>query len=236
LVTAWHHRFFFFKRMGTALHLPIPKRRELLKMHSNKLVRIAAILCGSALASVPMVAQQEYSKQEVSIQALGSFGKSTTSNGVEQTSTNSGGVLANYRYFFTNKSGVELNYAFSTNTQSYALGGGPLGVNTRSNEASAAYVFRMPLKHFTPFLLAGAGGLIFSPKNFSNDFGPANTQARAAFVYGGGADFNVGSHVFLRAQYRGLVYNSPTYDLTALNGADRITHRAEPSIGVGYRF
>lgn len=194
--------------------------------------RFIAILCGSVLASVPMLAQEEYSKQEVSVQALGSFVKSTTDNGVEQKATNSGGVLASYRYFFTNKNGVELNYAYTDNTQSYGLSSGPLGVPTYSHEASAAYVFRMPLKHFTPFVLAGAGGLVFDPK----DFAGASVQARAAFVYGGGADFNVGRHVFMRAEYRGLVYNSPAYDLTALAGADRITHRAEPSIGFGYRF
>ncbi len=187
-------------------------------------MRFLAILCGGAL----MTFAQEYSKQDVTVQALGSFVKSTTNNGIEQTATNSGGVLASYRYFFNKNSGAEINYAFTTNTQSY----GALGVNTHSNEASAAYVFRVPLKHFTPFLLAGAGGLVFSP----NDFAGASTQARAAFVYGGGADFNLTSHVFVRAEYRGLVYNSPTYALEALNGADRITHRAEPSIGFGYRF
>lgn len=186
---------------------------------------LVTILCGSALVSF---AQQEYSKQEVSVQALGSFVKSTLNNGVEQTATDSGGVLANYRYFFTKNNGVEFNYAFTTNTQSYVS----LGVDSRSNEASAAYVFRVPLKRFTPFLLAGTGGLIFSPK----DFVGAATQARAAFVYGGGADFNIGSRVFLRAEYRGLIYDSPTYSLSELNGADRITHRAEPSIGFGYRF
>jgi opacity protein-like surface antigen len=154
--------------------------------------------------------------------------KSTTSNGVEQTTSNSGGVLATYRYFFNNHNGVEGNYAWTNNTERYS----GLGVNTHSNEVSAAYVFRMPLKHFTPFVLAGAGGLIFDPNNFSG----ASTQTRAAFVYGGGADFNVGSHVFVRAEYRGLVYNSPTYDLSQFSGADRITHRAEPSIGFGYRF
>jgi hypothetical protein len=40
----------------------------------------------------------------------------------------------------------------------------------------------------------------------------------------------------VRAEYRGLIYNSPTFGLMALSGADRITHRAEPSIGFGYRF
>jgi outer membrane immunogenic protein len=182
-------------------------------MRSAKLIMI---LCGSALLTFA----QEYSKQDVSVQALGSFVKSTSNNGVEQTATNSGGVLASYRYFFNNNSGVEINYAFTTNTQSY----GSLGVDTHSSEASAAYVFRMPLKHFTPFLLAGAGGIVFDPK----DFVSASTQARAAFVYGGGADFNGGPHVFGRAEYRGLVDNSPTYDLPGL----KVTHRAEPS----YRF
>jgi opacity protein-like surface antigen len=137
-------------------------------------------------------------------------------------------VLASYRYFFNKNSGVEINYAFTTNTQSY----NGSGVDTRSSEASAAYVFRVPLKHFTPFLLAGTGGLVFDPKDFSG----ASTQARAAFVYGGGADFNVSSHVFVRAEYRGLVYNSPTYSLSQFSGEDRITHRAEPSVGFGYRF
>jgi outer membrane immunogenic protein len=184
-----------------------------------------AILCGSAVVSS---AQEEYSKQEVSVQALGSFVKSTWDKGVEQSATNSGGVLASYRYFFTKNNGVEINYGFTTNTQNYT----GVGVNTHSSEASAAYVFRMPLKHFTPFVLAGAGGLVFDP----NGFVGASTQARAAFVYGGGADFNIGPRVFIRAEYRGLVYNSPTFALAELNGADRVTHRAEPSVGIGYRF
>jgi outer membrane immunogenic protein len=179
------------------------------------------------LASVPVFAQEEYSKQEVSVQAVGSFVKSTWDKGVEQTASNSGGVLASYRYFFNKNNGVEANYAFTSNTQSYS---GLGGVDTRNNEVSAAYVFRMPLKHFTPFVLAGAGALVFDPKNFAG----ASTQTRAAFVYGAGADYNLSSHVFVRAEYRGLVYNSPTYDV--FNGLDRTTHRAEPSIGFGYRF
>jgi opacity protein-like surface antigen len=84
----------------------------------------------------------------------------------------------------------------------------------------------------TPFALAGAGALVFDPRNFAG----ANTQTRAAFVYGAGADLNLSHRVFVRAEYRGLVYNSPTYDVPALAGLDRVTHRAEPSIGFGYRF
>jgi outer membrane immunogenic protein len=178
------------------------------------------------LASMPAFAQQEYSKQEVSVQAVGSFVKSTWDKGVEQTATNSGGVLASYRYFFNKNNGVEANYAFTTNTQTY----GPQGIDTHNNELSAAYVFRIPLKHFTPFVLAGVGALVFDPK----DFAGASIQTRPAFVYGAGADYNLTQHVFVRAEYRGLVYNSPTYDI--FTNLDRTTHRAEPSIGFGYRF
>jgi outer membrane immunogenic protein len=192
---------------------------------------LAAILLGGALAAAPAFSQ-EAGRSEVTVQAFGSFVKSTTDNGVQQGATNSGGVLASYRFFFSNNHGVEVNYGHSLNTQTFGLAGGPLGVNSHQHEVTAAYVYRHPLKHFTPFVEAGVGGLVFDPK----DAPGASTQARVAFVYGGGADFNITKRVFLRAEYRGLVYNSPTFDLASTVGTDRVTHRAEPSIGFGYRF
>lgn len=193
------------------------------------------MVVAAALASisVPAFSQQETGdRNEVTVQAFGSFVKSTTDNGVQQTATDSGGVLANYRFLFNNNNGVEVNYGYSLNTQNYVLPGGSVGVKSNSNEISAAYVFRYPLRHWTPFVLAGAGGLIFDPSNAPG----VDSQARAAFVYGGGADFSLSSHFFVRAEYRGFVYNSPTWDLAGLNGYDRITHRAEPSIGFGFRI
>jgi outer membrane immunogenic protein len=192
--------------------------------------KFAGTVIAAALISIPSYAQEENAvyRNDVAVQAFGSFVKSTTQDGVQQSATNSGGVLASYRFFFNNNNGVEVNYGYSLNTQNYAA----QGVNSYSHEASAAYIFRLPRRHWTPFVFAGAGGLLFDPK----DFAAASTQARAAFVYGAGADVNLSQHVFVRAEYRGLVYDSPTYDLPGLNGLDRVTHRAEPSIGFGYRF
>jgi opacity protein-like surface antigen len=128
---------------------------------------------------------------------------------------------------------VEANYGYALNTQDYSTPTGLIdGINSYSHELSGAYVFRMPFRRFTPFALGGAGALIFDPRNFTG----ASTQTRAAFVYGAGADVNLSSHIFMRAEYRGFVYNSPTYDLPALAGLSRASHRAEPSIGFGYRF
>src|SRR5437588_11816528 len=192
---------------------------------------LAGIVVAGALAALPAFSQ-EAGRSEATVQAFGSFVRRTTDNGVQQGATNSGGVLASYRYFFSNSQGVEVNYGYSLNTQTYGLAAGPLGVKSNQHEVTAAYVYRHTMRHFTPFVEAGVGGLMFAPK----DAPEISTQARAAFVYGGGADFSVTRRVFVRAEYRGLVYNSPTFDLTPLSGADRVTHRAEPSIGFGYRF
>src|SRR5258707_8486940 len=178
---------------------------------------VVMLIVGIASAALPGFSQSENpGKNEVSVQAFGSFVKSTTNNGIENKATNSGGVLGSYRYFFNAHHGVEANYGYSLNTQSYGSTSGLLGVKSYSHEVSAAYVFRMPMRKLTPFVLAGAGGLIFDPK----DFAGASSQTQAAFVYGGGADFDLTHHVFVRAEYRGLVYNSPTYDLTSLSGVD----------------
>jgi opacity protein-like surface antigen len=191
------------------------------------------LMAGVASLALPAYSQTEGpGRQEVAVQASGSFVTTTTQNGIDNTATNSGGVLASYRYFFSTHHGVEANYGYTLNTQSYTSAAGAAGVKTNSHEVSGAYVFRMPFRNITPFALAGVGALVFDPKNFAG----ASSQTRAAFVYGAGADFNLTRHLFMRAEYRGFVYNSPTYDLSALAGLDRVAHRAEPSIGFGYRF
>lgn len=191
---------------------------------------LATFTCSMILVAIPAFAQEDYTayKSDGTVQALGSFVKETTDNGVRQKTSNSAGVLGTYRYYFDKHNGVEVNYGYTSNTEKY----NGFGVESRSHEVSAAYVFRMPMKRWSPFVLAGAGGLVFDPKNYTG----ATTQARAAFVYGGGADINVTNHLFVRAEYRGFAYNSPTYDYVQFRNYDRVTHRAEPSIGFGWRF
>jgi len=190
------------------------------------------LIAGAISIAAPAYAQTEGDRQEVAVQAFGSFVTTTTQNGIDNKATNSGGVLGTYRFFFSEHHGIEADYGYALNTQNYASPSGVVGVKTNSHEVSGAYVFRMPLHGVTPFALAGAGALIFDPR----DFAGAGTQTRAAFVYGAGADISLSHHVFMRAEYRGFVYNSPTYDLPGLAGLDRVTHRAEPSVGFGYRF
>ncbi|HSP67162.1 MAG TPA: outer membrane beta-barrel protein [Bryobacteraceae bacterium] len=191
---------------------------------------LVALLLGASALALPAFGQSEESKSDVAVQALGSFVKDKTENGVTHSASNSGGVLGTYRYYFNRNNGVEFNYAYTLNSQRYALDGNIASTKAYSHEATAAYVWRLPFNRVTPFALAGAGSLVFDPKDISGD-----VLARPTFVYGAGADFNLGSRWFLRAQYRGLVYNSPTLAASTIS-AELLTHRAEPSVGFGFRF
>ena len=83
--------------------------------------QIAAFTIATVLTSVTAFAQEDYTrfKSEASVQALGSFVKQTTENGVDQGATDSAGVLATYRYYFSRHHGVEANYSWTSNTQTY---------------------------------------------------------------------------------------------------------------------
>jgi outer membrane immunogenic protein len=195
--------------------------------------RVFAAFCGVALTTLPALCQEGAAyKNEVSIGGFLPFVSTTTAYGGQQSTSLNGGVLAGYRFFFGKHSGVEVSYGYSRSTQTYNVSGGPLGIGSSSDEVFASYVFRFPHRHWSPFLLAGAGALLFDPTTAAG----ADVQARAGYLYGGGADFEINQRLFVRAEYRGILYSSPTYNLNALNGLDRFTHRAEPAVEVGYRF
>jgi len=88
----------------------------------------------------------------------------------------------------------------------------------------------------SPYLLAEGGALVFDPTG--NSLGAlvgAQRQAVGVFSYGGGVDYPVVKHLSLRAEYRGLVYNAPDFGMSSLN-TDKITHTAQPSAGIVFRF
>jgi opacity protein-like surface antigen len=88
----------------------------------------------------------------------------------------------------------------------------------------------------SPYVLAEGGALVFDPTG--NPFGSvsgAQRQSVGVFVYGAGADFPLVKHVSLRAEYRGLVYHAPDFGFSEVN-TDKVTHAAQPSAGIVFRF
>ena len=186
-------------------------------------------ILAAGAASFGPAAAQEF-KSEASVQYFGAFVWGTTAEGVQQSATETGGVLASYRYLINKYGGVEVNYGWAPGTQKYFFANSVTRVRANSDEATGALFLRYPGHRVAPFALLGAGALVFDPQ-----IAPQTEQARAAFLYGIGADVNFTHRFFLRAGYRGLVYESPDFNTPHL-GPERITHRAEPSIGFGVRF
>jgi len=89
----------------------------------------------------------------------------------------------------------------------------------------------------SPYVLAGGGALVFDPTNNGGSLPGVQRQTVGVFVYGGGADFPVPNirRVALRLEYRGLVYNAPNFGLSSLD-TGKVTHTAEPSAGLVFRF
>jgi len=177
-------------------------------------------------------------RNEVSVQGTGFFTKDSNGNGISRTTTKTGGLEVGYRYHINRWLSAEANYGFDRNTQKYFSDAGQSRVQSDVHGVTADVVVNLPLhlSKFSPYTLAGGGGLIFHPTGNGGGFVPgADTQAKGAFLYGAGADYVLTDHFSLRAEYRGFVYKDPDFGLQSWK-TDTWTHTARPSAGIVYRF
>jgi opacity protein-like surface antigen len=204
-------------------------------MRRSKIL-VAGLFATLLFAATSMA--QELPPNEVSVQGTGFFTKDSDNNGITQHTTDSGGLLVSYRNRFSRLFGADLSYGYTRNTQQNLTSAGALNVQSNVHQATAALVAHAPGRvfGFRPFALAGAGALTFSPTNNLGGIVPgADRNAKAAFVYGGGGDFDINDRFALRLEYRGLVYKRPDFGLVSLN-SDATAHTAQPSAGFVIRF
>ena len=189
--------------------------------------------------SAPARAQEwEAYRKEITLQGTGFFAKNSEGRGVSRTATDTGGFLVGFRYRFNPWVAVEGNYGYARNTQNFLTGTGLSGIQANTHEATGAFVLTPPVSvpRLRPYVLAGTGALVFDPTENRGGFVPgAQQQAKAAFVYGGGVDYDFSRHVALKLEYRGLVFKSPDFEIKSLD-LDTVTHVAQPSAGVTIRF
>jgi opacity protein-like surface antigen len=183
---------------------------------------------------------QEESRQDITVSAFGIFQQGTSGNGINQSGEETPGVLATYRYFFTDHQGVEIDYGFARFNQQFSAPGATtpfsLGVPADMNEATASYVYRHPIGHrLTPFVTAGTGALLFVPSAFAVGGANGSTFATPDFVYGAGADLAVSRRVSLRLGYRGHVFEAPDFGVAGVR-TNSVTHIAEPFAGLSFHF
>ena len=202
---------------------------------------LGSILLGALFfcATAAMAQESDWrGRNEVSVQGAGFFTKDSQGNGLTQHSTDAGGLLLSYRYHINRWLAADASYGYARNTQQNFSSGGPLDVQANVHQATGALVVTVPRKVFrlNPYVLAGAGALVFDPTGNSGGFvAGASNQTKPAFVYGGGADYDLTRHLALRVEYRGFVYDRPDFGLAALHSGST-THTAQPSAGIVIHF
>jgi opacity protein-like surface antigen len=176
-------------------------------------------------------------RHELIVQGSGFLNKETTGGGITNQPTNSGGVMAGYRFNLKNWLAVEGDYDYFRNSQKFLSSAGTASIPMNVNAATGVAIVKLPsfkaprVKVAAPFVLAGGGAMFFDPRGGS----ALSVQTRGAFVYGGGVDVPMSKHFLVRAQYRGFVYKTPDFDVASLK-LDKYTHSAVPSAGLVFTF
>jgi len=206
--------------------------RSILK---NALLGLAAVIVSVAVSATTALAQVEQHSQ-VTIQGTALVTKSSNDQIPSNETSKSGGLLVGYSYQFSRWFGAEGNYGYTRNTQNFITLGGPSSLQADFHEVTGALVAHIPVnvRGVRPYVLGGGGALVFDPTEKFVVTG-AERQTRGAFVYGGGANFDITKNFGVRAEYRGLVYKVPDFGLDSLN-LDKFTHLAQPSVGFFVRF
>ena len=183
---------------------------------------------------------QDYSRFDVSLAAAVGLSKQSSGNEVTLHPTQGGGVLVSGRMRFGARSALEFDYSRILNTQKFDAPPFFYNFNTSVREYSGVYVFSLfKTEKWEPFLLGGVGALRFYPRitylNGVQTIYSSVNQTEFAYVYGAGTDYHAWKRLYVRAQYRGLIYKAPDFKLSNLfTGAHG--HLAEPSVGLVFRF
>ncbi len=206
----------------------------------NKSMQRRAIIILAVVFLLSVGATAQEIRSEISVQGTGFFTKDSNGQGILQHGTQTAGVLGGYRYHVNRWLSAEAVYGWNRNSQVFSTAGGFARIQADVHQATGALVVNLPTSsrlNLRPYLLAGGGALVFNPTNNRGSVLGAERQAVAVGVYGGGADFPIPmiKHVALRLEYRGLVYNAPNFGLRNLD-TGKVTHTAEPSAGLVFRF
>lgn len=204
--------------------------------------RIAFFICLLAVCA-PAIRAQE-SRQDISLSGTALIEPyKASSTDVEVHSTTAYGGLASYRFMLTPTSALEANYGITyQNKISYLINSGELniGVLTRTQEISGAYVRSFVFKNFNPFVEAGPAAIIFLPiYNSGTKTLDAHQQTEVGAMYGAGFAYEVSPSFDVRVEYRALVTKVPTFGEDAIGFSFKTNewyNISVPTIGVAYHF
>jgi outer membrane immunogenic protein len=194
-------------------------------------------LCLLPLLAAPAFAQE--SRQDVSVSGSAIIPPFASGNAVQLHATvGYSGALASYRYMLTPHGALELNYQYSQNVMHYIFPSGNYHIHDRIQEISGAYVYSFNFKNFNPFVEAGIAGLMFTPIDDAktNTFN-VSRNTNIGGLYGAGIAYEISPSFDIRAEYRGLIVKTPTFNYPGNDLRTNVYYNIyDPVIGVAYHF
>lgn len=194
------------------------------------------LFCIALALSLSALAQDNTPRFEIGLQGNGFFTKSSGNRNVQQSVSENGGFLIDARYSLNRWISTDVAYGRNRVTNRYS-GVEYSTIQSTVHQVTGGFVLNVPLfGRFNPYLLAEGGALEFNPTgSYGTSITGVHRQTMGTFVYGGGVDYALAKWIGLRAEYRGLVYSSPDFDIRGID-PNAVTHTAEPSAGVVIRF
>jgi opacity protein-like surface antigen len=208
--------------------------------------------------SLGVYGQQTYARTVSSTDVFALSGTRLTQ--VTQETSPSAGVLATFHQSFRPWLGYNINIGYSRFSENYSNGMEFIpnstsklppsssfikgSLDTNMYEVTVASVIEGPrTRRFSTFAQVGGGGLFFKP--LYNKIG-ASEETRPASLFGVGANFKLTGRLDLRAEYRGLFYKSPDFnvqDITpGVTGTNQFpmtrlfTVTSTPAVSLVYHF
>ena len=220
------------------------------------MLRRSWIVVAALFLFTSLAISQDDGRFDASINGGPVITKSTSGNGIQQSATIGSNFFGTFRFKFKPRVSLEFNFGSARNSQIYQSN---VDFHTLDSirELSGTFAYDLYDKgKFQTFVLAGAGALRFAPKttwlilpDFLADvpnrvLTPLNTtnETGVTYIFGGGVDYRLPWRFALRVQYRGLVYNAPDFNVTAVSGSSvslatgRKAYMSEPSIGIVFKF
>jgi opacity protein-like surface antigen len=204
--------------------------------------RIAFFVC--LLAVCGSAARAQESRQDISLSGTAYIEPyKASSTDVQVHSTTAYGGLISYRFMLTPNTALEANYGITYQNKITYYGPqfqGGIGILTRTQEISGAYVRSFVFKNFNPFVEAGPSGIVFLPiYNSGTKTLDAHQQTEIGAMYGAGFAYEVSPSFDVRVEYRGLVTKVPTFGVgtsTYNFTTNRWYNISVPTVGVAYHF
>jgi outer membrane immunogenic protein len=186
------------------------------------------------LTAVAGFAQE--SRQDISASGSALIPPFRSANDVQLHATVGYGGLISYRYLLTPRSGLEVNYQYAQQVQHITNDTNSVLVHDRFQEISGAYVRSFTFRNWNPFLEAGVGGFLNSPiDDQKTTFQGLTRNTNVGFLYGAGIAYELSPSFDIRAEYRGLVYKTPTFGQNNFS-TGRYYNVYDPVIGIAYHF